>query len=268
MAEEFPFAIRRLNSALSGQTKALNRLSSGKRINSAADDAAGLAIVEALSASAAQRSVAIRNGGDAVSLGATAESSLGQIGEISTRLSELAIQASNGTLSDVQRSSLQQEYTALTQEVNRIAQSTEFNGIKPLASDGAIAFQVGTGSGSESQISVEGANISSLAGSISSQDISTQAGAQNALAAVSSFRDSVVEVRGRFGAASSRIEVANSNSAVQRENELAAASRIRDADIAEEVANKTKFDILAQSALAVNAQANKLSGSRVKALLG
>ena len=256
---------RELNKALDNQKKSLERLSSGKRINRASDDPAGLAIAEALKTSVATLGQAQRNVADVGSAVQISDGALDQISSISSRLKELATQSSNGTLSDTQRTALQQEYSALTQEVQRISATTEFNGQNLLAGDD-ITAQAGTTSGSDSQIAIPTPNVSSTISAVASQDISTQAGAQTALTAVETFITAINSSRGELGGSAARLEFANNSIAVEKENAAAAESRIRDADIASEVANKVKNDILTKTNTAVAAQGN-LSAQQVLKLL-
>jgi flagellin len=257
---------KELNNALNNQNKLNEKLSSGKRINRASDDPAGLAIADALAAAVDVLGQASRNVADVSSAVEIADGGLEQISNISSRLKELATQSSNGTLSDTQRSALQSEFSALTQEAQRISATTQFNG-QNLLSGSDITAQVGADGSSGSQIAVETPNASSLISSVASQNISTQSGAQTALAAIDTFITAVSSSRGELGGSASRLEFANNSIAVEKENAAAAESRIRDADIAETVADRVRNNILVQSNVAVNAQAN-LSAQSVLKLLG
>lgn len=254
-----------LTKNISSLTDSFRKLSSGQRITKAADDAAGLAIAESLKSSAATLNVASRNVGDAQSALQIADGALQQVSEIGSRLKELATQASNGTLSDDQRTALQAEYSELSQEVQRITETTEFNGTK-LLNDSSFTAQVGTGSDSNSQIATSGVSIQSAVSNVSSQNIGTQAGAQAALAQVDSLINSAASARGQIGATSARLEAADNNIKVRRENELTAESRIRDVDVAEETAKLTSNQIRSNAAVAVSAQ-SKLTAARVFDLL-
>ncbi len=261
----FTTSIRNLNKALGDINKSSDRLGSGKRINRAADDAAGLAIAEQLTADAAVFKQASNNVSYGQSRIAIADSTLQQVSDIGVRMQELSAQAANGTLSDTQRTALNQEYQQLAQEAQRISSSTEFNG-QQIFSGESTSIQVGLDSGAESQISVPGTNLSNLISSVSSQDISTQAGAQSALTASENFISSVASSRGQLGAAAARLETADANIKVATENLLSAEARIRDVDIAEESAKLVASKIRASASQATFAQ-SKLSAGRVLDLL-
>ena len=247
---------RGINQAQSKLSEVFAKLASGSRIAKAKDDPAGLAVAASLDAVATTLSQGSRNVSDTQSALEIADSALGQIGDIAGRLQELATQASNGTLSDDQRQALQSEYSSLTQEVQRISATTEFNGKKVLQGDGVVT-QVGTDSGSTSQITYNGIDVSALVSSVASGDISTQSGAQAAIDNVQQFAGSVAATRGDIGAVSSRLEVAQRNNESGREQAIAAASRIRDVDIADETAKLVSEKIKLQSATALSAQANQ-----------
>jgi flagellin len=256
MTNDFSSSSRGINKAQSKLNDIFSKLASGSRIRKASDDAAGLAIVAQLDAVATKLSQGSRNTQDTRSALEIADGVLGQISDISGRLQELAAQSSNGTLSDTQRQALQQEYSQLTQEVQRIAETTKFNGKQILNGEG-ISTQVGTGSDSNSQVNYQGVDVSSLVSSVAAGDISTQAGAQQALDQVQAFTSSISSTRGDIDAIASRLETADQNNRVARENVLAAASRIRDADIADLAAQKVAEQIKLQSATALSAQANQ-----------
>lgn len=256
---------RELNKILNNQKNTLEKLASGKRINRASDDPAGLAIADALKTTVATLGQASRNVSDLGSVSQIADGALTQVSGIGSRLKELATQASNGTLSDTQREALQQEYSQLTQEVQRISESTQFNG-KNVLDGNDIQGQVGTTAGAESQIAVKSVNVSDAISSVASQNIGTQAGAQAALTAVNSFVTAVASSRGELGGSAARLEFAQNSIAVEKENAAAAESRIRDADVASLLANKVKNDILTQSNVALAAQ-SKVSAQQVLRLL-
>lgn len=236
------------------------KISSGQRINKASDDAAGLAISMSLEASISTTKQAQRNIGDAVSLTNIADGAASQISGLQTRQQELAAQSSNGTYSDEQRQQLNQEYQALSAEIDRIAQTTEFNGVKPL-SGSSTSIQAGTSSDPNSQIQVSGVSISSGSG-----DISTQAGAQAALDSVAEENQELNSKRADLGASQSRLSVAESANSSRIEGETEAQSRIRDVDLAEETARLTATQIKLQANTAFRAQAN-LDGATVAKLL-
>jgi len=259
-------SLRFLNNALNDLNKSNERLSSGKRINRAADDAAGLAIAEALASQATVFRQASNNASYGKSVVEITDSALGQVSAIGTRLQELSAQSANGTLSDTQRSALNDEYQALTAEADRIAATTSFNGVNVFSGQ-STSFQVGTDSSADSQINLEGSNLSSLLSSVKTQDISTQAGALTALDTTKSFVSNVSTQRGALGAASARLEVATNNIGVAIENIRSAESRIRDLDVASETANRTAANIRANSATSVIAQTKNLDAQRILKLL-
>jgi flagellin len=263
-------AQRALNSSSRGLRTAFERLSSGLRINRAMDDAAGLAIAENLKADARIASVAIRNASDGVSIVAITDGAISSITNVLSRLAELAEQSANGVYGNDQRSAIQLEFSALMSEVERIAFTTEFNGLKLLSGGAGVTFQVGFDGTSVSQITYSGVQATlqaiGLAPSGSSRHLySIQAGstlesqsaARLALDAVNKAITSVTRNRGTLGAAESRLDLTIRNLQVARENFQGAESRIRDADIAAESAELTRLTILQQASTAILAQANQ-----------
>jgi flagellin len=263
-------AQRRLAISSDGLSRTYERLSSGQRINKASDDAAGLAIADSLRSDQRVASVAIRNANDGISSVAIADSALGQIGNVLTRLAELAEQSANGVFSTTQRSALQNEFTALGSEIERIAVTTVFNGVKLISGTGSFVLQVGFDSASTSQISfnnVQGTlaalglattGASALSYSINGSTIADgQSASRLALDAVNAAISSLATTRGTLGAAESRLNVAIANLSVARENFAAAESRIRDVDVASEAADLTRLGILQQAGAAILAQANQ-----------
>ncbi len=247
----------------------IERLSSGLRINSAKDDAAGLAISEKLRAHVRSINQAVRNSQDGTSLTQVAEGAMGEISNILIRMRELAQQSANGSLGDTERGKLDQEYQALTAEINRIADITEFNGTKLLngsLSATGISLQVGFQNASGNTVNV----LSGLSGAASlhsqsalgltgaSLTISVVASASAALSMIDSAISNVAGKRGDIGAAQNRLEITISNLRVASENFSAAESRIRDADFAYETAVFTKNQILTQASMAVLSQANTI----------
>ena len=266
-------AQRRLSIASDALGSTYERLSSGQRINKASDDAAGLAIADSLRANQRVASVAIRNANDGISTIAIADSALGEIGNVLSRLAELSEQSANGVFSTTQRSALQNEFTALSSEIERIAVTTEFNGVRLLSGNSTLVLQVGFNSGSTSQISYTGvqgtlaalglaaANTSALSYSINGVTISEgQSASRLTLDAVNTAISSLASTRGVLGAAESRLRVAINNLSVARENFAAAESRIRDVDVASEAAELTRLGILQQAGAAILAQANQQPG--------
>ena len=263
-------AQRRLDITGGKLSQAFNKLSSGYRINRGADDAAGLAIAESLKAQSRIAGQAIRNTNDGISTIAIADGALGEVANILARLAELASQSANGTLSTTQRSVVSNEFVALSSEIERIASVTEFNGIKLLSGTSAITIQVGTGSGASSQIgytnqlaTLSGIGLGNAAGALvysinGASDAAAATAARLALDAVYAAIYSVGASRGILGGVESRLSTAIANLGVARENLVAAESRIRDVDVAEEAANLTRLNILQQAGTAVLAQANQL----------
>ena len=251
-------------------TTAYERLSSGMRINHAADDAAGLAIAESLKADARVASVAIRNASDGISIISITDGAIASITNILSRLAELAEQSANGVFGNDQRSALAREFDALTSEVERIAYTTEFNGLKLLSGGASVTFQVGFDGSSLSQISYNGVQTTLAALGLARTDTSIpvfsiidtsiEASQSAARAALDAINDAIVSVtrnRGTLGAAESRLQTSIENITVARENFLAAESRIRDADVAFEAAELTRLNILQQAGTAILAQANQ-----------
>jgi flagellin len=244
---------------VSGQLgNSYRRLSTGLRISVAADDAAGLAISERLRSQVRSLSQAQRNANDGISLVQTAEGALNEVNSILTRLRELAIQAANGTVSDNDKATLNEEFQSLINEVNRIGRSTEFNGVKLLdGSSTTVTFQIGFGTttGIDSLDVSLSASLSTTL-SLSSLDIGSTGSTSTAISTIDSAINTVSSLRGRLGAAQNRLNSTINNLAVQVENLSAAESRIRDVDVAYETAQLTRNSILQQAAISVLAQAN------------
>jgi flagellin len=234
------------------------RLSTGLRISTAADDAAGLAISERFRAQIRSTNQAIRNAQDGISLTQTGEGALNEVSNILIRLRELSIQAANGTVSAADRNTLNQEFSDLIQEIDRIAQSTTFNGVRLLDGTGStLTFQVGTGtvSGVDTiQLSTSNTLASTLG--LSSLDIGSGGSPSMAIGAVDTAVNLVSAIRGAFGAVQNRLTATIANLQIQSENTSAAESRIRDVDVAEETAALTRNQILQQAAISILAQAN------------
>lgn len=248
----------------------LQRLSSGKRINSAKDDAAGLAIAARLATQILGDGQAIRNTNDGVSLAQTAEGGLNEVSTNLQRMRELAVQSSNGTLSASDRQSLQNEYQSLQSEISRVAGSTEFNGVQVIGNNQSLTFQVGPNAGGENQITVSTVDITTNAQvntALTGSDINSQATAQASIDSVDQALGQISQIRADFGTLQNRFESSIRSSQNTQENLSAAQSRIQDADYAQETANLTRNLILQQASTATLAQAN-VSSSRVLSLLG
>lgn len=264
-------AQRRLSNTTGSLRQSYERLSSGLRIVRARDDAAGLSIAESLKADGRIAAVAIRNANDGISLISIADGALDQMASVLTRMAELAEQSANGVLGTSQRSALQGEFVQLGSEIQRIAETTSFNGLNLLSGGSSVALQVGFDASANSQISfsgvegtlrslgLAGATSSALLFSINAAGAATvgQIAARSALDAVKSAISSLTSNRGTLGAVESRLTVAINNLTVARENFAAAESQIRDVDVAEEAANLTRLNILQQAGAAVLAQANQ-----------
>jgi flagellin len=272
-------AQRRLAQTSESLNSTFLKLSSGQRINKASDDAAGLAIADSLRASIRVSQVAVRNANDGISSINIADSSLNDIGNVLQRMAELAEQSSTGTFSVAQRSALSNEFVALASEVERIAVTTEFNGVKLLSGGSTLTLQVGFSSASTSQVAFTGvlgtlaglglaaAGSSGLAYSLNGTSVDAGASASRAtLDAVNSAINSLATSRGIMGAAESRLRVAISNLSIARENLSAAESRIRDVDVATEAAELTRLNILQQAGASVLAQANQAPGLALQLL--
>jgi len=234
------------------------RLSTGLRIASAADDAAGLAISERLRAQVRSLQQAKRNAADGISLVRTAEGSLNETSNILIRLRELAIQASNGSVSEQDRATLDEEFQSLVDEIDRLGRSSEFNGIHLLdGSSSTVSFQIGAGT--SSGIDTLAASLApALATSLGLDvlGVTNSLAASSALDAIDSAIDDVSGLRGKFGAMQNRLESTVRFLGIQAENLTAADSRIRDVDIAQETADLARNQILQQAAVAMLAQAN------------
>lgn len=250
----------------------LRKLSSGERITRSGDDAAGLAISENLKAQIRGMRQAKRNAGDAVSLLQVAEGGMNEISNIIIRLRELSVQAASDTVGPTERGFSDIEFQNLKEEIDRIAKSTEFNGIKLLdGSGGKLEFQVGTkndpvldrlhydGSGADASLKSLGLEI---------DGVSTKEGAQNVL---KKLDDALVQINGtraNFGALQNRLQSTQNNLEISDENLSAANSRIRDVDVASETADMTKNNILLSAGISVLSQANQAPNTALKLLNG
>jgi flagellin len=239
-------------------SKSMQKLSSGLRINSAADDAAGLAISEKMRSQINGTDQAQRNAMDGISLVQTAEGAYNEMHSILQRVRELAVQAQNGTLSTSDETAIDQEVGQLTAELTRISGNTQFNGLQVLS--GAFTLQVGADSGGGNQI---GFSLSAI--SFAGIGSSSSAGA---ISAIDAAITSVSAARSTLGAIQNRLEDTVDNLGVYQENISAAESRIRDVDIASETVNFTKLQILSQSGTAMLAQANQAPNNVLSLLKG
>ena len=258
---------RHLTNTYSMLSKSTERLATGLRINNSSDDAAGMAVSELMRAEIAALRQGIRNAGDAQSMISTADGALSVIDEKLVRLKELAEQAATGTYNSTQRQIMQSEFNLMRSEITRIAQATKFNGINLLNgaltqnTDGTSAMKIHFGPSNSSledyyYIVAGDATASGLG--ISGVDISTQAGAQSALDIITAAITSKDNIRATLGAYSNRLANTVTQLSIQAENLQAAESRVRDADIAWEMTEFVRNQILAQSGIAMLAQANML----------
>ena len=291
-------AQRNVSTSQSSLATSMQRLSSGLRVNSAKDDAAGLAIAERMNAQVRGMAVAMRNANDAISFSQTAEGALGKVGDIFQRMRELAVQSSNGTNTTQDRVILNQEYVQLAQEATRTLGGTQFNGKSILASSETASFQIGAKNdatvdritvASFNWTATTNAGFSDVLGSVilsgtdvgsydSALDVYTSgvagpgnlitdaATAQTALTNLDSAINTVNSQRATFGAVQNRFDNVVANLMVNSENQSAARSRIMDADYATETSNLSRANILQQAGNAMVAQANQLP-QQVLALL-
>jgi len=252
-------AQRNLGASQSSLQTSMQRLSSGLRINSAKDDAAGLAISDRMTSQIRGLNQAVRNANDGISLAQTAEGALQETTNLLQRMRELAVQSSNGTNTSSDRASLDAEFQQLTAEIDRIAGNTSFNSQNILdgtfASGSEVVFQVGADGGQTISVAIADAGISGLG--VNSNDVKTFSAAQAAISAIDSAISTVDTIRGDLGAVQNRLESTIANLSNVSENVSAARSRILDADIAQETSNMTKFNILQQAGTSILAQANQ-----------
>jgi len=256
-------AHRQLVGTSDALAKSMERLSSGYRINRAADDAAGLAISEKLQGQITGLDQAQRNAQDAISLVQTAEGSLTEVHAMLQRVRELAVQYKNGSLSTTDRLAIQSEVNMLGSEIERIGSTAQFNGIQLLNSSQTISFQVGAEDG-------EIITVSTISlGSVANANV-FQLNATNAtdISEIDAAIDNISSQRAQFGAVQNRLEYTLQNLAIYQENLTSSESRIRDVDMASEMVNFTKLQILQQSGTAMVAQANQLPQSVLQLLKG
>jgi flagellin len=253
----------------------MQRLSSGLRINSAKDDAAGLAISDRMSAQIKGMNQAVRNANDAISFAQTAEGALGEMTNILQRMRELSVQSANGTNSTDDRTALNSEFSELSSELDRIVDTTKFNGKELLdgtyASSNAAVFQVGANAGEKISVAIGNMDTNALSGggtTINAANILTAGGASTAITAIDGGLKMVDSLRGTLGAKQNRFESTIANLNNVSENLSSARSRIVDADIATETSEMTKMNILQQAGVSILAQANQSSQSALSLLQG
>ncbi|MBJ94152.1 MAG: flagellin FliC [Rickettsiales bacterium] len=249
-----------LGASQSRLQKNFNRLASGLRISQAADDAAGLGISESLRAEMRGLQQASRNVHDGMSMVATAEGAMAETGSRLSRMRELAVQASSGTYNANDRAAMQAEFSALQTEVDRIANSSEFNGIQ--LGDGStpsVDVQVGAGNVAANDrmtVNLQDGRAATLGVDAGSIDLTSQANAQTAISAIDNATATVNTARAAYGAAENSLQSASRNLQSYSENLYAAESRIRDVDFAAEFADKTRNDVLGKAGVSLLAQAN------------
>ena len=258
--------------------KSVERISSGIRINQASDDAAGLAISEALRSDIRVLRQAVRNGNDGISLINVAEGALNEQSSILIRLRELASQAATGTVGSTERATIQLEFAALRNEIDRIASTTQFNGqglvdgslASSVSASSQVIIQIGSDSETSSRInlneSIALAAITSTTLEIQSLSVTSASGALTALDSINNAIASVAQGRGKVGAVQNRLTRSVANLTTSVENLQAAESQIRDADIAEEIATLTRNQILVQASTAMVGQANLIPQSILQLL--
>jgi flagellin len=246
-------AQRSLAGTANSLSTSMQRLSSGMRVNSAKDDAAGLAIAERMQAQTRGMNAAIRNANDAISMAQTAEGALGSISNNLQRMRELAVQAATGTNQSSDRVALNQEYQLLASENTRIASNTKFNGNTLIGtSSSTFSFQVGANTTADNSISISADAYNFTAG-----DLNTASNANTAITALDTEIDEMTTARSEWGATQNRLEAVVMNLRTGAENSAAARGRIMDTDYASETANLSRSQVLQQAGTAMVAQANQ-----------
>lgn len=259
-------SLNRVNTLLSD---GLLRLSTGQRVNKAADDPAGLAVALQLRADDSSASQALRNTNMGVSMLATAEGAMGEIGNILDRMRELAVQSSSETLSSSQRSSIDDEFEELSSEIDRISSSTEFNDFK--LTDGtttSISVQVGINGGSDNQIDLSFSDVGAdaLAVNVSAMDLSTASAASTAITGIDAAIDTIASERASIGASQNRLTSASNYMSEFQVATRSAHSSIMDADMAYEIAEISRLQVLQSAGIAALAQANNINMSLIALL--
>jgi flagellin len=267
-------AQRNLNGSQSSLATSMQRLSSGLRVNSAKDDAAGLAIAERMNAQVRGMNVAIRNANDGISLGQTADGALSSIGDSLQRMRELAVQARNSTNSDSDKDSLDLEFDQLAGEIGRVLGGTTFNGKAILGADaGTLTFQVGANTTANDSIDIATSDmtINPAITTVTGASIGSTADATAIATVITDIDAALDEINGQravFGASQNRFSAVITNLQTSVENQSAARSRIMDADFAAETANMSRAQILQQAGTAMVAQANQLPQNVLRLLQG
>ena len=254
-------ASRQISRAQNGADTSASRLSSGRRINSAKDDAAGLAISDGMNSQIRGLNRAMLNANDGISLAQTADGALSESTSILQRMRELAVQSSNGIYNASDRKSINKEFSQLQSELDRIAGTTSFNGKNVLdgSLEGGMSFQIGANAGESINVSVNGVTQENLG--TESLNVLTQQNSQDALGAIDEALKYVSEARSELGATLNSFESTISNLGSVSENIASSESRIADADFASEVSNMLKNRILEEAAVSIQAQANQRAGN-------
>jgi flagellin len=260
-------AQRHLSNTQGSLATSMERLSSGLRVNSAKDDAAGLAIASRMESQVRGQNVAIRNANDAISLAQTAEGGIGKVTDMLQRMRELAVQAANATNTTADRGNLDAEFQALNSEVTRTISSTRFNGLAVIgAGAGTQSFQVGENSGDKVEVITSNFSANGSITGVQATAITTAGAASTAMVAIDTALSTANVERALYGAVQNRFEAIISTLQVAATNNAAARSRIMDADFAAETANMSRAQILQQAGTAMIAQANQ-APQQVMALL-
>ena len=262
-------AQRNVASSQANLGASMQRLSSGLRVNSAKDDAAGLAIAERMNAQVKGISVAIRNANDAISMSATAEGALSKVTDSLQRMRELAVQSANASVNDGDRANLDAEYQQLGAEITRVLDSTKFNGQAILGADsGTLTFQVGANSDDTIDITTSDMTADADVTAVTGGGITSSADATSAMDDIDTALDAVSLERANYGAYQNRFESVIGNLQVSQENTSAARGRIVDADFASETANLSRGQILQQAGMAMLTQANAMPQQVLSLLRG
>ncbi|HSW05228.1 flagellin [Aquabacterium sp.] len=262
-------AQRNMSTSQGSLATSMQRLSSGLRVNSAKDDAAGLAIAERMHAQVRGMNVAVRNANDAISLSQTAEGAIGKLTDVGQRMRELAVQSANGTNTNTDRLNLDAEYQQLAQEITRTIGATTFNGLAILAGGaGAQDFQVGPDAGQTVTVTTTDLSANADVLAVTGGNVTDAAQATAAITALDTMMNTMNSERATYGAAQNRFEAIISVLQVSSENQSAARGRIMDADFAAETANLSRAQILQQAGNAMVAQANALPQQVLKLLQG
>jgi flagellin len=252
-------AQRNLGASQSSLSTSMQRLSSGLRVNSAKDDAAGLAIADRMNAQVRGNTVAIRNSNDAISLAQTAEGAIGKVGDMLQRMRELSVQSANATNTQADRDNLDAEFQQLGQEITRTLGNTRFNGLNILgANAGGQTFQIGANSADTVTVTTNNLATDGDITAVTGGDITSAANAGTAMDNIDTALATISSERSMYGAVQNRFEAIISTLQVATENESAARGRIMDADFATETANLSRSQILQQAGTAMVAQANQL----------